>query len=247
MKLLTVDNVKTIKGESLGWLTGILYLAPAFIADVKRSVCPYASPGCTTACLYSAGRGCMSTVQRARIRKTREFWSNRQAFIDTLRHDIDALARRAERQGMRAAVRLNGTSDLEFWRWLPMDEHSVQFYDYTKNFHRVAEYSAARKAYSAGPPFRATGNPAFPVNYHLTFSRSETNHAECVTVLRHGINVAAVFRNAPDKFEGYTVVNGDAHDLRFLDQESPAWVALTAKGDARRDTSGFVIVGGGAP
>jgi hypothetical protein len=54
--LLGVQNAKTSKGESLGYLTGIMYLAPA--NTVKGlNLCPFASSGCKAACLYSAGRG----------------------------------------------------------------------------------------------------------------------------------------------------------------------------------------------
>ena len=42
------------------------------------------------------------------------------------------------------------------------------------------------------------------------------------------------------KFLGLTVIDGDKDDLRFLDPENSI-VGLYAKGDARKDNSGFVI------
>jgi hypothetical protein len=72
--LLGISNAKTSKGENLGVLTGILYLAPHTIAG--KNLCPFASAGCAAACLYSAGRGAFNSVQRARIAKTKLFHAN---------------------------------------------------------------------------------------------------------------------------------------------------------------------------
>jgi hypothetical protein len=52
--------------------------------------------------------------------------------------------------------------------------------------------------------------------------------------------VAAVFKDVPDTWQGFPVINGDESDLRFLDP-SGVIVGLKAKGDAKKDTSGFVI------
>ena len=41
-------------------------------------------------------------------------------------------------------------------------------------------------------PWRSA-DPTLPANYHLTFSRSETNEADCKRVLEAGGNVAVVF------------------------------------------------------
>ncbi len=44
----------------------------------------------------------------------------------------------------------------------------------------------------------------------------------------------------PQSLWGYPVINGDAHDARFLDTAG-AVVGLKAKGSAKSDRSGFVI------
>jgi hypothetical protein len=55
------------------------------------------------------------------------------------------------------------------------------------------------------------------------------------------MNAAAVFRNKlPASFKGVPVVDGDKHDLRFLDEKGVI-VGLKAKGKAVTDQSGFVI------
>ena len=80
-----------------------------------------------------------------------------------------------------------------------------------------------------------------PRNYHLTFSRSETNEADCLDVLRAGGTVAVVFANKPDTWHGFPVIDGDKHDLRHLDPRGVV-VGLSPKGlKAKRDTSGFVV------
>ena len=44
----------------------------------------------------------------------------------------------------------------------------------------------------------------------------------------------------PVVFNNREVVNGDASDLRFLDSHNVV-VGLTAKGNAKNDTTGFVV------
>jgi hypothetical protein len=59
--------------------------------------------------------------------------------------------------------------------------------------------------------------------------------------LKAGGNVAAVFKTIPKTWKGFPVVDGDETDLRFLDGKNVI-VGLKAKGKAKKDTSGFVVV-----
>ena len=225
--LLGIGNdAKTSKGAKYGFLTGILYLAPANISG--REVCPSRSPGCSSACLFTAGRGVYTNVQNARIRKTNLLFSDRKAFLTLLRHDIALLVKKAKAEGFTPCVRLNGTSDLG-WEGIAKDimtEFSeVQFYDYTKVLSRMKLFCQGK----------------FPKNYHLTFSRSESNWQDCKTVLSLGGNVASVFyKTLPATYSGFKVVDGDLSELRFKDGKNVI-VGLKAKGKARYDDSGFVI------
>lgn len=238
MRLLTEAhaNAKTAKNVSKGdFLSFILHLAPADLSGFN--VCPKASQGCKAACLNSAGRGRFESVQTARIRKTLRFVKDRQGFLSDLIKDLEAVERKAKRQGLKAVVRLNGTSDID-WTVIKTDDgrtvferfSSIQFYDYTKVIRRLERLSLRPIA-----------------NYHVTFSRSESNHDECLKAIQLGFNVAAVFQdeNFPSHFESRPVVDGDSHDLRFLDLKPAdglgAFVGLKAKGLAKRDQSGFVI------
>ena len=146
-----------------------------------------------------------------------------------LHRSIQAAQRKAVREGLTVAIRLNGTSDIAWERQAyehqgiryqsPMDAFpTVQFYDYTKRLGRHV-----------------------PANYHLTYSRSETNELDCRLALREGLNVAVVFAGAlPATYLGRPVVTGDESDLRFLDPNGVI-VGLTPKGDAKQDCSGFVV------
>lgn len=225
MKLLTTQNYKTTKGEKLGILTGILYLAPAKISGYE--VCPRRSEGCTQACLYTAGMGAFSNVQLARINKTKMFFEDRESFLDQLRKDIKALVRKAEKANMIPAIRLNGTSDIEWTRLGIMNEFpEVQFYDYTKVLNRLTK--------------------EIPKNYHITFSQNESNGFEVMTALNSGFNAAVVFnvKKGEDmikEWNGYPVYDGDDTDLRFMDPKGGYVIGLRAKGKARKDTTGFSI------
>ena len=227
MKLLTVGDTKTVKGEKRGYLTGVLYLAPCTTAGRKYNTCSHASRGCKASCLYTAGRGQFDSVKKSRIAKTRWFFKDRKGFIAQLHKDIEALKRRAEKRGMRVVVRLNGTSDIPWespkYGSIPQHHPSVQMYDYTKSLKRMFKKN-------------------MPNNYLLTFSRTEANWKDCRKVLSAGQNVAAVFSvvDIGGVFEDYDVVDGDRDDLRHLDP-SPCVVGLKAKGRARRDKTGFVI------
>lgn len=234
--LLTTANAKTIKGEPLGYLTGILYLAPHRQSGVMN-VCAHASAGCAAACLFSAGRGRFTAVKKARLRRTVAFFESPKDFVESLAKDVETIVRRAAKTGLIPAIRLNGTSDLP-WENLGGHERvslikrfpTVQFYDYTKNKARMLAFCEGK----------------MPANYHLTFSRSETNEKDCQAVLKAGGNVAAVFstrrKGELPKIHGRRmVIDADLHDLRFLDPEG-VYCGLRAKGDAVKDQSGFVLL-----
>ena len=112
MKLLTLGNTKTVKGETLGYQTYIMHLAPSTLSGYNT--CPMASAGCAAACLNTAGRGRFTATQEARVKKTRWFFDNRDDFMSQLIKDINAAIRKAAREGMTPVFRLNGTSDI---RW----------------------------------------------------------------------------------------------------------------------------------
>ena len=75
----------------------------------------------------------------------------------------------------------------------------------------------------------------------MTLSRKEDNESEILEALKLGGNVAAVFRDdLPTTYKGYNVVNGDSSDLEMIYNKNVI-LGLKAKGDAKKDTTGFVI------
>jgi hypothetical protein len=222
-KLLSLDNPKILKGTGSGFLTAILHLSPARSSGFQ--VCPNASDGCTDGCLAYSGRGRFDNVRNARINKTRYFFGNRAGFVAQLVREIEQLGRMAERNGERLAIRLNGTSDIR-WESVKMPG----FANLMERFPDTIFYD-----YSKIPNRRN-----IPGNYSLTFSRSESNERDALRELERGRNVAAVFLERPDEWNGFPVIDGDVNDLRFLDP-NPVVVGLRAKGPARKDTTGFVI------
>lgn len=226
-KLLGVgSNYKTAKSDKISeYLTAIMYMMP-----LNTRICPYQDIAkCKSACLNTAGRGAFSNVQKARLRKTEWFLNDEPSFMEQLFQDITKFVRHCTKHSRKPAVRLNGTSDIqwEYKKYLgqTLFEHfpEVQFYDYTKI-----------------PTRNITNIP----NYQLTWSYSEANlkYADFFReALDKGMNVAVVFNHdLPQEFKGVPVIDGDLHDLRFLDQTNSV-VGLRAKGSAKKDDSGFVI------
>jgi hypothetical protein len=220
-------NAKTAKNSLK---TFILYLAPHKQNDKNINICPMASKGCAAACLYTAGRGKFSNVQSSRINKTNYFIYNKELFIKQLAKEIIRETAKAKKNNEKIAFRLNGTSDIDFIyllkKYASLDivalSPTAVFYDYTKILGKVKKYKNH-------------------FNYYLTFSRAEDNESAAIAALNDGGNVSVVFNGAlPNYWRGYKVVDGDKSDLMMLYNKNVV-LGLRAKGDARKDTSGFVV------
>jgi hypothetical protein len=223
MKLLSANNTKIKKGEKLGFLTLGLSLSPSTMSG--KNFCPHASEGCKAACLNTAGMGIFSNVQEARLKKSHYFIQEREAFLKQLTKEIFSGIKKAKKERMKLAVRLNVLQDLPWENLINMADYpDVQFYDYTPNPKRMISFLQGK----------------LPKNYHLTFSRKEDNQPMVELIASMGGNVATVFKSLPDKYLGRKVINGDDTDLRFLDEKGTI-VGLIAKGKGKRDTSGFVL------
>lgn len=228
--MLRLDgNAKTIKGNKKGFKTAILYLTPANGSGV--SLCALAVAAmCVNPCLATAGRGAMSNVQMARLRKTL-FWLQFQSeAIAMIKRDIARHEARCAREGYTLLVRLNGTSDIRWENYgIIQSFPHLTFYDYTKLPNRKN----------------------VPSNYDLTFSYSGVAgfQSYVTQAMANGNRIAVVFRDraivdamlkAGTKFHGLPVVDGDDTDIRHLDPQGVI-VALYAKGKAKQDKSGFVV------
>jgi hypothetical protein len=234
MKLLTFNNAKTTKGDSLGWRTAIMYLAPSNSSGIANT-CRWATHDCRALCLYNSGYASVyPSVNKARIERTKFMVKHTAEFIEQLCKEIEAHIRFCKKNKMKPCVRLNGTSDIyEQWHFDSVIQNfpEIQFYDYSKSIDRVLMWL----------------NGYGPKNYHLTYSHAEGRLDESFTVLEKGGNVSVVFdtprnKRLPKLWNGYTVLDGDKHDLRFLnpdmryklDKRAGLVIGLRAKGKARK-------------
>jgi hypothetical protein len=201
-----------------------LHLAPFNLSG--KNVCSSATAGCSTACLNTAGRGIMHSVQDARIKKTRRFFEDRDGFLSQLYKEITSSIKSAKRKQIKSCFRLNLTSDLPWENLVVKYFPFAQFYDYTKHLKRFVRFLEGK----------------LPANYHLTYSRSEeTTDAMVIALCKSGGNVAVVFRDhLPKTWLGIEVIDGDDSDLRFQDRKGVI-VGLLEKGLAKKDETGFVV------
>ncbi|RVH83126.1 hypothetical protein, partial [Sinorhizobium medicae] len=250
-------NAKTIKGDKREeYATAIMYLAPAKMAGGANLCAMAREAGCDPThnnggCLVNSGQAqVFSSINRARIAKTQRYLANRAEFMAELVRDIERFVKWCAKHGVKPAVRLNGTSDIqwevahpcervaatdaEFGDWVGQYASifeafpEVQFYDYTKVYKRAYRQ--------------------LPANYALTLSYSGANerYAEAVTKAAHetGANMAVVYRTKAlrdyfvDKVAQYgetcrDVIDGDQTDLRFLDPQRVI-VGLYAKGQSAK-------------
>lgn len=226
-KVLTFEAYKTSKSKDFGYLTAILYMSPGEESGVIN-MCPMASPECLELCLRKSGRMGMSGSQKARIWRTLLFVNDPALFYACVQYDLDILRRMAARLGLIPVFRANGTSDFpKIAETIASMNPDLDLYDYTK----------------IPMPWTRTNE-----KYHLTFSYSGHNLAQCMDALRHGVNVAVVFdtkkgQDLPKSWQGYQVIDGDVHDLRFLDVQfgKTVIVGLRAKGVARKQVSAFIV------
>ena len=231
--VLGTASTKTVKGEKEGYLTAIIYLTP----DIE--LCPFSViSGCLEACLYTAGRGAFNSIQAQRRAKTLFFKENIRSFMLSLCADIYTLERQALKKGLIPLVRLNGTSDI-LWENIIIENSdltifqtfpNIDFYDYTKHPKRKLEGKTSN-------------------NYDLTYSYSGKTPEK---ITQAGFNnpdnkrVSVVFmrkKDIPQAFNRFKVIDGDNTDLRHI-EPSNIVVSLYAKGQAKKDTSGFVQIKG---
>ena len=220
-------NAKINKNEIT---TYNLSLAPYKQNAKNVNLCPKASKGCALACLFTAGRGKFTNVQQARINKTNYYLFDKQKFLNQLAKEINKIALKSTITNEKFALRLNTLSDVDFVyllkKYCDLDilndstYKNIIVYDYTAIIGKVKKYLGTR--------------------YHLTLSRKEDNEQDIMEALEMGGNVAIVFKELPKTYKGYRVVDGDKTDLEMTKYKNVV-LGLKAKGDAKKDTTGFVI------
>jgi hypothetical protein len=197
--------------------TKVLYMSPADTAFTDgTTLCPL-SGWCQVGCISETGM--LGLAEQSKLWKSVLYKADPRRFTILLVLELAAHARKAEKEGMTPAVRVDGTSDTGLGRRLAVaiDLHpdtlgalrvkaprAIMFYDYTKI------------------PFKEEDLPA---NYSLTYSYSEN---DLLKELPASGNIAVVFdteegRTMPEWVRGLRVVSGDVNDNRFLDWTMKKW------------------------
>ena len=224
------SNPKVAKNMKLDVLTIPHNLSPA--KESGFEVCAQRSEGCTIACLHTAGNPVYLPAKlNARIQRTLAFFKCREAYLALMAYELQSHLIKANSLGMACAARLNTTSDIE-WQAMRLNcgrnlfelFPSIQYYDYSKIIKRAIKWASGKLA----------------PNYHITFSKNESNDSHVIQALQAGCNVAICFDELPESYMGIEVVNGDLSDYRPSDPLGVV-IGLRAKGLARSDTSGFTV------
>jgi hypothetical protein len=181
-------------------------------------------------CLSEAGRGKFSSVRVARRNKTNFFFSDKRAFLRQLNNDLE----RVNKRDHKTAVRMNGTSDLDFVSMLRamlkvnvFSYENLQFYDYTKNPNRVKRYAGT--------------------NYLLTFSYDGQNWDDAVTSMtEYNTPVSVVFNlkkgeALPKTWRGFDVVDGDVADDIMIGKRGKYILGLRFKGTKAKLEEGIQL------
>jgi hypothetical protein len=235
-----VENYKTAKGHpEVNVAVKAVALAPHQLwwENVGKhwdfdptTLCVGASVECMRSCLIFTGQNA-ADIHNDRIKLARTSWFMQEpdAFGVVLMDAVRKHRDRSIRDGSVPMVRLNLLSDIPWELVFPELFEAfpdVQFYDYTKVLNRVTKER--------------------PSNYHITFSKNESNDVECLAAIKAGVNVAVVFDtkkgdDLPKTWNGAPVYDGDDTDVRFLDPKGGYVIGLRAKGKARKDQTGFVV------
>jgi hypothetical protein len=201
---------------------------PGTVDLARVNACPAATLGCSAACLNTAGKGRLSSVQRARAIRAAFAMAYPDAFGVLLAGEIV----RAARRHADVRLRLNVVSD---YRWELLTLGGASMFD-------AMPWNVTAYDYTAWAP-RHRG--ALPERYSLTYSVKESWTVDRMReYVAAGRNIAAVVdtrrgQALPEYWHGMPVVDGDVSDDRTTDPRGCV-VLLRAKGAAIGDTSGFV-------
>ena len=184
-RFFSVDSPKAVKAESYGWLNAINYMAPASPRRRRQSL-PQCQRWLSRPLLWLIFRQCRALSTRCANRASprrgsscttaRLSWTKWSRGSPSSRHGPTSETAPLRALERRDRYRVGKPGRRRSSPRFP----DLQFVDYTKS------------APGANAP-RGSAAIRWPRNYHLTFSRSETNEADCEEVLAAGGNVAVVF------------------------------------------------------
>lgn len=223
--MLLGRNSKTKLQDGNECITYCLHLSPhkESVQYGGENMCKYASPGCVATCLIHTGLHRMNKSKQRRIERTLWLLKDRESFLERLEAEISKAFVRASKKNLKLAIRLDGVSDYGLSMIFCKIFDQVIFYEYTKDFTRIADWVIERKYWK---------------NLFLTFSWSGKNIEEVLACLRAGVNVAVPFwPEVPEgsSFFGYPIVDGTYDDRRFMDPTTESTIiGLKFKGSKKK-------------
>lgn len=177
------------------------YLGPKLCVNFKN---------CKSGCLMWSGHGGNYNCTRGRVLKTLGLLLYPAEFRARINSDAIAAKNKAKKLGKKLVLRLNGTTDLNPKAFGLDSDPDIIRYEYTKCLAYALKSN----------------------NSHIHYTYSFYGNAkEAVAALKSGINVTIVLKKGqplPVWAEDFKTVNGDDHDLRFLDPKGHI-VTLTEK------------------
>lgn len=237
------ESAKVVKGEKFGYLSAVCYMTPAF-AFAGGNTCSHHTLGnCAGPCLVHSGHMSLKEAIEARADRLALFLKNPALFFEILSRELMLLEKRAHKKELKAAGRMNGTTDLN-WVKIRFDgktifEHfpGICWYDYTKNPRLAEDYLAA--------------------GISITFSwYKKADTQKVLELLDRGVNIAIAYKDQIPEFQKIgdrmvPTINGDAHDLCFEDPRGviralkykfATMAKNSAEINARALESGFIIM-----
>lgn len=222
---LTGTSKKVKLGEGFGYSTVVMYASMASQSGIN--LCRHSTPECRKGCL-GLSSGHLSFHQQTLALKAWCFYFYPEASKAKLLQELRNHKEDSDRIGYKALARLNGSTDIDWARLYDGQDESKlpRRYDYTKNYERACSRISS--------------------DYHLTYSISEDPESwnKAIAFVKDGGTAAFVTERNKEKakefsakiarWTGLRVVDGDRHDLRFLDKGS--LVCLTAKGDLKHSS-----------
>ena len=192
-------NSKLLKGDNFN--VGV-ELLPSDLSG--KNLCAGAG-ACKFSCIAFSGKGNLLRYKSilsgkltpplmSKLMRTKLLNEDPEFFYDQLHYELLGCMRIAMIKGVKLAVRLNTTSDVDFSGFIA-SHPDIQFYDYTKIWNRI-------------------GGP----NHHITYSASEKTSEKAIQkAISQGKTVAVIFKKVPTEWKGIPVVSGDESDDRYND------------------------------
>lgn len=221
----------------------------------KFNTCPN-SESCKHLCLgktaggnFQFGGGAnLDTVKGPRLaqrNKTNAFVDHTEHFAVKMHHEIGKAKAKAAKNGNKAAVRLNVTSDIhpKVHESLIKRHPDVQFYDYTKNANAKPVAENHHLTYSS------TGTSHREEHGHAPIHNQHQNWHQMKKNLEGGHNIAMAFSHKKelpthvhDEETGhkYKVIDGDQHDYRPIDEKDGSKGVVVGLRNKAKTTKGKI-------